>query len=158
MAKQYYGRILVPLDGSQRATWALSLLSGMASHASAPELILLQVVEFPAMPRIRPLTQEEAELRTKFVESNRRAAETYLESTRGHFANGLTIRTRLEVSPHIVETIHNVAEEEDVDLIALTAHGGSSGAHTPGGAKPNRRHSTVRIASSTPTDSAVITS
>ena len=128
-----YGRILVPLDGSQRAVWALSLLWGMASRADSPELVLLHVVEFPDMPRTRPLTQEEAELRTKFVECNRRAATTYLEETKRRFSNGLSIRTRLEISSHVAETIYQVAEEEQVDLIALTAHGASgAGSKTSG--------------------------
>jgi nucleotide-binding universal stress UspA family protein len=122
--EQRYGRVLVPLDGSQRAAWAASVVSGMVKN-EAPEIVLLQVVGLPEMPRTRPLTCEEEELRRKFVECNRRAAAAYLEEIRIRFAASVPIRTRLEVSPHIVDTIDRVAEVENVDLIALTAHGAS---------------------------------
>ncbi|MDZ7842855.1 MAG: universal stress protein [Gammaproteobacteria bacterium] len=123
-AKDHYGRVLVPLDGSQRAAWAVSLLSGMV-HNRAPEIVLLQVVGLPEMPRMRPLTGEEEKLRHKFVECNRRVAVAYLEAIKKRFADTIPVRTRLEVSPHIVDTIDRVVEEENVDLIALTAHGAS---------------------------------
>ena len=124
-AKQaHYGRILIPLDGSQRAAWAVSLISGMVDGAN-PEVILLHVVCAPDMPRTRPLTCEEAELRSKLVECNLRAAAAYLEEIKRRFSGRLSIRTRLEVSPHIVDTIEQVADAENVDLIALTVHGES---------------------------------
>lgn len=119
-----YARVLVPLDGSQRAAWAVSLVSGMSDGVS-PEIILLHVVVLPDMPRTRPRTREEEELRAKLVECNRRAAVAYLEDIRNRFAGSVDIRTRLEVSPHIVDTIKQVADSENVDLIALTAHGES---------------------------------
>lgn len=118
-----YDRILVPLDGSQRAAWALSLIAGMVDEGA--EIIVLQVVGPPEMPRSRPLTREEMELRNKLVECNRRAASAYLDEIKQRFAGSLSIRTRLEVSPNIVETIERIAESESVDLIALTAHGAS---------------------------------
>lgn len=126
-ADQHYGRILVPLDGSQRAAWAVSLVAGMMNHES-PEIIVLQVVGPPEMPRTRPLTREESELRNKIVECNRLAASAYLEEIQKRYAGRLSIRTRLEVSPLVVDTIEQVAEAEDVDLIALTAHGASDAA------------------------------
>lgn len=122
--KEHYGRILVPLDGSQRAAWAVSLVAGMMNHES-PDIIALQVVGTPDMPRTRPLTREELELRNKLIECNRLAASAYLEEIKVRFAGRLSIRTRLEVSPHVVDTIEQVADAEDVDLIALTAHGAS---------------------------------
>ncbi|MFZ0488388.1 MAG: universal stress protein [Arenicellales bacterium] len=123
-ADDHYRTILVPLDGSQRSAWAVSLVSGMV-NTETPDIILLQVVAFPEMSRTRPLTSEELELRDKFVECNRRAAAAYLEEIRKRFSNRLSIRTRLELSPHVVSTIERVADAEDVDLIALTAHGAS---------------------------------
>lgn len=123
-AGDHYGRVLVPLDGSQRSTWAVSLVSGMVQD-DAPEIVLLQVVGLPEMPRTRPLTHEEEELRHKFVECNRRAAAAYLDEIKNRFAGTAPIRIRLEDSPHVEDVINRVADEEDVDLIALTAHGAS---------------------------------
>lgn len=119
-----YGRVLIPLDGSQRAAWAVSLVSGLVANRT-PEIVLLQVVSVPEMPRTRPLTREEEELRHKCVECNRRAAAIYLDEIKSRFAGTAPIRTRLELSPHVVDTIDRVADEENVDLIALTAHGAS---------------------------------
>lgn len=123
-AKDRYDRVLIPLDGSQRAAWAVSLLSGMVNDG-IPEVVLLQVVGVPEMPRTRPLSQEEEELQDKCVECNRRAATVYLDEIKNRFADTVSIRTRLELSPHVVDTIDRVAAEEDVDLVALTAHGAS---------------------------------
>lgn len=119
-----YRRILVPLDGSQRAAWAVSLVAGMANDGS-PEIIALHVVGAPDMPRARPLTREEMDLSRKLVRCNRAAASAYLEEIKTRFAGRLSIRPRLEVSTQVVNTIEQVADDEDVDLIALTAHGAS---------------------------------
>lgn len=123
-AKEGYERVLIPLDGSQRAAWAVSLLSGMVNNGVS-EVVLLQVVGVPEMPRTRPLTQEEEELQRQCVECNCRAAVAYLEEIKNRFADTVSIRTRLERSPHVVATIDRIAAEEGVDLVALTAHGAS---------------------------------
>jgi nucleotide-binding universal stress UspA family protein len=122
--QDHYNRILVPLDGSQRSAWAVSLIAGLVTNDS-PEIIALHVVSAPDMPRSRPLTREETELCAKLIDCNRRAATAYLEEIRDRFAGRLSIRPRLEVSPHVVKIIEQVANEEHVDLIALTAHGAS---------------------------------
>lgn len=120
-----YQRILVPLDGSQQAEWAVGMASALVD-ATGGELIVLQVVSAPEMPRRRPLTREEAELRNKLVECNRLAAAAYLDEVRTHAEGSHRVRTRLVVSPNIVETIHRIADQESVDLIAMAARGASS--------------------------------
>jgi nucleotide-binding universal stress UspA family protein len=119
-----YQRILVLLDGSRRAAWAVNLVSSIA-RSKGTELILLQVVEPPDMPRNRPFTSEETVLRNRLIESNRQAAACYLEEVKKQYSGTVEIRERLEISPHVVKTIEQVAASEDVDLIALTAHGAS---------------------------------
>lgn len=117
-----YRRILVPLDGSRRSEWAVGLVAGILDGDSA-EIVLLQVVPAPEMPRRRPLTQEEIELRRKIVECNRRESAAYLAEIKARVGQDHTVHTRLVISPRVAETIRGVAEEEQVDLIALTAHG-----------------------------------
>lgn len=119
-----YRRILVPLDGSRRAEWAVGLVAGMLD-GGATEIVLLQVVPAPEMPRRRPLTREEIELGRKIVECNRRESAAYLAEVQARTGHGHAVHTRLEISPRIAETIRRVAEEEQADLIALTAHGAS---------------------------------
>src|SRR3546814_9644955 len=75
------------------------------------------------MPRHRPLTREESELSAKVVECNRREATAYLADVESRVGDGNRVRTRLVVSPQLVETIERIAEEELADLIVLTAHG-----------------------------------
>ena len=122
-----YRRILVAVDGSPRSEWALSLAAGMAERAQA-ELLLAQVVPVPELVVRHPPSTEEEELRESLVETNRRAALDYLEALRCRCANENTpVRTRLEVSEHAAETIEDLCDEEDVDLVVINAHGRGCG-------------------------------
>lgn len=122
-----YRRILVPLDGSPRAEWAANIALGMARQDDA-ELVLLQVVPVPDMPRRVTPSREELELRDKFVECNRRAATQYLAELSGRLPPDIRVRTRLEVAARVVPAIRTLAEEEAADLIVLTGHG-NAGPH-----------------------------
>lgn len=117
-----YRRILVPVDGSQRAEWAAGMASSLVERPSG-ELLLLQVIQPPDMPRRRPLTQEETELRDKLLECNRRAAAEYLDELAARIGSRHAVRTRLVAAPDVVGAIRRVAESEAVDLIALAAGG-----------------------------------
>jgi nucleotide-binding universal stress UspA family protein len=119
---QPYRRVLVPLDGSRGAEWAVSLAASVAIGVSA-EIVLLQIVRAPEMPRHRPLTREESELSAKVVECNRREAAAYLADVQLRVGDGCRVRTRLVVSPRLAATIDRIAQEEHVDLIVITAHG-----------------------------------
>lgn len=115
-------RVLVPLDGSRGAECAVSLAASIAIGAVA-EIVLLQVVRAPEMPRHRPLTREESELSAKVVTCNRREAAAYLADVESRVGDGCRVRTRLVVSPRLAATIDQIAEDEHVDLIVITAHG-----------------------------------
>lgn len=119
---QPWRRVLVPLDGSRGAEWAVSLAAGIAI-GEATEIVLLQIVRAPEMPRHRPLTREESELSAKVVECNRREATAYLADVESRVGDGCRVRTRLVVSPRLAATIDRIAQEEQVDLIVITAHG-----------------------------------
>ncbi len=119
-----YRRILVPVDGSPRAEWAAGLAAVLA-RAQDAELILLQVVVVPEMLRRTPMTPEEHALRSQLVDINRSAAERYLADLGGRLQSGVGIREQLLVSPTVASAIRQVADREQVDLIALSAHGGS---------------------------------
>jgi nucleotide-binding universal stress UspA family protein len=126
-----YRRILVPVDGSQRAEWAAGLAATVARAQNA-ELILLQVVAVPEMLRRTPMTPEELRLRNQLVDLNRTAAERYLAELANRLQNGARIRQHLLVSPTVGSAIQHLAEQEHVDLIALSAHGGSECADSSG--------------------------
>ncbi len=119
-----YRRILVPLDGSAKAEPALGMATRLAGFADS-ELILLHAVAVPAMPRRRPLTAKEEEIRQAVVESNTEAAKIYLEEVERRLSTRHQVRCLLKVSSNPVRSIAEVAESEGVDLTVLSAYGGA---------------------------------
>lgn len=122
-----YRRILVSMDGSPRSEWVACKVASLMRGQEA-EIILLQVIAVPEMPRRMPITREEHATREKFVECNRRAAEAYLEEIANQLKNGIKVRPRLQVSQNVAERIYATAAEEGVDLIAMSAHDWQTGA------------------------------
>lgn len=126
----HYRRLLVPLDGSQRAECVLPLVTSLARfHGS--RLLLAHLVCRPEIPRRVPLTQEEIELVNELTERNRLFASSYLEKIRSQLP--VDVETRLLVSDDIAATLHDLVEEEDVAVVVLGAHGYSGRAKWPYG-------------------------
>jgi nucleotide-binding universal stress UspA family protein len=115
-----YQNILIPLDGSQRAEYTLPIATFLAQTCKS-QLIMAHVVRKPEMPRNAPLTAQEAELAERIVESNQTEATHYLEQTASRLPG--SVRTRLLINENVPMTIHQLANEEAVDLIVLSAHG-----------------------------------
>ena len=117
-----YSKILVPLDGSQRAEAIMSHVQEMASRYHAT-VVLLSVVEpvynttgtYTGVP-----TYEIMEM-----EINRRnsEAQAHLEKWQTVLNDlGITNEAYVETGP-VVRTILTVAGREAVDLIAMSSHG-----------------------------------
>ena len=115
-----YQRLLVPLDGSQRAGSALTLAAALAETYQS-ELLLVHVVSKPEMARNMPLSQEDAELVNQFIKRNQDEGSKYLEQLQAHLP--ANTQTRLLVSDNIAAEIQNVSEQEQIDLLVLSAHG-----------------------------------
>ncbi|KPL15811.1 MAG: hypothetical protein AMJ93_16320 [Anaerolineae bacterium SM23_84] len=125
-----YQRLLVPLDGSQRAECTLPLATTLARiHES--QLLLAHVVARPEMPRHAPPTQEDIELANQLTERNRLEASGYLQQLRSRLS--LDVQTRLLVSDNAAATLHELVMQENVDLVVLSAHGYSGGTKWPYG-------------------------
>ncbi|MBB5210401.1 universal stress protein [Microbulbifer hydrolyticus] len=122
-----YRRILVSMDGSPRSEWVACQVASMM-RGQKVEIILLQVIAIPEMPRRMPITQEEHATREKFVECNRRAAEAYLDEVARQLRNGIKVTPKLLVAQNVAERIYATAAKEQVDLIAMSAHDWQSGA------------------------------
>ncbi|WP_237056392.1 universal stress protein [Microbulbifer sediminum] len=122
-----YRRVLVSMDGTPRSEWVACQMASMMRDQEA-ELILLQVIAIPEMPRRMPITREEHATREKFVECNRRAAQAYLEEVARQLKNGITVRPLLLVDQNVAERIYATAEQEGADLIAMSAHDWQTGA------------------------------
>jgi nucleotide-binding universal stress UspA family protein len=112
-----YKKILVPLDGSARAERILPHVEGLANAAC--EVRLLQVVEPIIQVNSVDLFVPHGEGFTTAMKN----AQTYVDSVvqrmlaRGIAAGGWAI------SGGVIDTICKVAEQEQVDLIAMTSHG-----------------------------------
>ncbi len=115
-----YGRILLPLDGSQRAESVLQIAIELSRFWKA-ELLVAHVIARPQMPRWKPLSQEEIQLAEKIVECNRVEATQYLAELKHRFA--LQLETHLFVSDKVASSLHRFVKDQDVDLVVLTAHG-----------------------------------
>lgn len=115
-----YRRILVALDGSPRAEHVLGKATGLARYHEA-ELLLLHVVTPPHLLQRMPLSDEDHDLIKRVVKRNRQEAERYFEQ----------LRTRLSPEPqtyvlegeHVPATVHGFIQNQEVDLVLLSAHG-----------------------------------
>ncbi len=116
--------VLVPVDGSRRGDWALSVAASIA-RARGARLSIAHVVPVPELVGSAPPSPEDLRLCDRLVARNRKEAEAYLHRVRENFAPaGVTVETRLVVAPGVARAIAAIAREEAVDLVVLCAHGG----------------------------------
>ena len=115
-----YQKILVPLDGSQRAEFVLPTAVNLAK-ASDASLLLAHVVHKPEMPRRTPASPEDIDLLDRLVERNRAEAMKYLEQLVSRV--DAKAEPCLLVSEKVSVALHNLIEQESVDLVVLSAHG-----------------------------------
>ncbi len=115
-----YKRILVPLDGSQRAESVLPRATAIA-RAQDAQVIIAHVVRQPEMPRRTPLNQEDQELVERVTYRNRAEAEKYLAELKTRL--DVNSETRILISKSVISTLHEFIEREEIDLVFLSAHG-----------------------------------
>ncbi len=132
-----YRHILVPLDGSQRAENVLPIITQLANFHKS-QIHLVQVIQTPEMARQMPPVREDIELSNRVVERNREEAEHYLEQlkSRSHL-EGIAIQTHLIVSDNAAVALHQLVEQEQIDLVVLSAHGYSGNHQWPYGSMVN---------------------
>ena len=129
-SEAHYQRILVPLDGSQRAECVLPLVSSLADFHDA-KLILAHVVRKPELPRRAPPSQEERDLAEELVERNQREVAGYLNQIRDRLP--ANVETLISVGEDVSDNLHNLVDELNPDLVVISAHGYSGSAHRPYG-------------------------
>jgi nucleotide-binding universal stress UspA family protein len=115
-----YRRLLVPLDGSQRAECVLPVAAALARGHDA-ELLLAHVVRRPEMPRRTSPTEEDIELADRLVERNREEVSAYLQDLRTQLP--LDADSCLLVSDDVAVALHELADSQHADLVILSAHG-----------------------------------
>lgn len=123
-----FERLMVPLDGSARGDWALSLAVTIARMNGA-ELLLAHVVRPPTAWGVGGPTATD-QVGEAWMEAHREAAHVFLrEKEQQLSAPDLKVRTRVLVAPNVAATLNDLAINEDVSLTVLAAHGESG----PGG-------------------------
>jgi len=125
-----YKRLLVPLDGSLRSECVLPTAATLTEKHRA-SLLLAHVVVKPEMPRQTPLNQDDLDLIQRFVDRNLSAANDYFKRLLTRL--GVDFVPRLLVSENIAISLHQLVEDEAVDLVVISAHGYSGHANWPYG-------------------------
>lgn len=118
-----YKRLMVPLDGSQRAESVLPVAMRIARKHNA-ELVLAHVVSEPEIVETGPHDKEAYDLMTHMLRYNEQNAHAYLDRLQARLNNGtVTIRTIVENDGDPRERLIRLATAQDVDLILISAHG-----------------------------------
>ncbi len=125
-----YHRLLVPLDGSPRAEFVLPVASTLASTQGA-EILLAHVARHPELPRQTPLPPEDIELAERLVARNQVEAAEYLASVRSRLS--ANVRTQVLIGDEIAMPLHELVDQEHIDLVLLSAHGHSGRSRWPYG-------------------------
>ena len=132
-----YQRILVPLDGSQRAEHVLPIITQLA-RVHQPKIHLVHVVQTPEMARQMPPAREDIDLSNRVVARNLEEAGYYLEQLKSRsYLQGIAVQTHLITSDHTAAALHQVVEREHIDMVILSAHGYSGKHQWPYGSVVN---------------------
>jgi nucleotide-binding universal stress UspA family protein len=128
-----YHRILVPLDGSQRAEFVLPLAIQLAQFHHA-HIHVVHIVRRPEMARRMPPTREDLELSHGIVARNQDEARRYLDTVESRLSlMGVAVQTQLLISDDIASALHGLTTQEAIDLVLLCAHGYSGHSQWPYG-------------------------
>lgn len=122
LASLQYRKVILPLDGSRRAEMALSSVVALAQSHSA-ELLLVHAVEKPELPHRKPLADSDRQLINQLVERKRQTAEQYLDELRSQLA--ADFEARVLICEDVPASLHKLVQDEEADLLVLTAHGRS---------------------------------
>ena len=132
-----YKRILVPLDGSQRAENVLPAITQLANFHQS-QVYLVHVVKAPEMARQMPPAPEDIDLANRVVERNREEAAQYLEQVKSRsYLKGIAVQTHLITSENTAVALHQLEEQEQIDIVAFNAHGYSGNHQWPYGSMVN---------------------
>lgn len=117
-----YRKILVPLDGSQRAEAVLPLAAALAERHGAA-MLCVNVVSRPQMIQRVPPTPEDALFAERIITRNKTEADKYFDQLKSRLPS--QARVRVLVDENVALALHRLVEDEGIDLVMLSAHGQS---------------------------------
>jgi nucleotide-binding universal stress UspA family protein len=137
-----YRRILIPIDCSRRAecslTAAIKLVQGETSADGTTEaagekstLFLAAVIRPPELPIPEPFPVEISQLSEKLLKLSHQAVDRYLYEMKERLP--VNCDTCVVESISVPSAIQELAEQEDVDILVLCAHGYSGNVTWPYG-------------------------
>jgi nucleotide-binding universal stress UspA family protein len=113
-------RILVPLDGSERAERGLAVAARLA-QGSGSELLIVRVVSVPNL-RFAPYG-EPAQIALALIATAHEEADDYLKRvSKSPEVEDISVVTRA-VEGHVTADILDMARDEQCDLIVICTHG-----------------------------------
>ena len=118
-----YRSVLVPVDCSKRAEWAVCLASSIALSTGA-ELVLVHVALRPELVEPASGDARAAGLARELGEINRASARAYLDALVARIGGpGVRARHRVLGNGHVGPTLLRAAREEGASLVVMSAHG-----------------------------------
>jgi len=125
-----YRRILMPMDSSPRSECTFSvgvrLIRGEIDEPSDEELVepalfLTTVIRPPELPVPEPHGEDILQLVKQFMEFTRNSVREYLERVKSQFS----VPSEIRIVEHrsVSEALQGLVEEENIDLIIMSAHG-----------------------------------
>lgn len=130
-------RILVPMDGSHRAEYVLPVITQLANFHKS-QIHLVQVIQTPEMARQMPPARADIDLSNQFVARNLEEAGRYLEQLKSRsYLEGIAVQTHLLTSDNAAVVLHQLVEQEQIDMVVLSAHGYSGNHQWPYGSMVN---------------------
>jgi len=130
-ARILYPRILMPIDSSRRAEFALPAGIALTQWGAAQpisdfltkkyQLVLVDILKQPEVHLSKPYPREVTKLTEQLMQVNRRFVNKYI--------NELKERLPIECEVHILENdgvaagIWELADKNNIDLVVLSAHG-----------------------------------
>jgi nucleotide-binding universal stress UspA family protein len=137
-----YRRILLPIDSSRRAECALpagiQLARSEMPTSNKPgeagdktRLILAAVIRPPEVPIPEPAPVEISQLTDQLLQVSRQAVKKYFDEMKERMP--VECDTRVVESAGVASAIQELADQEDIDMVVLCAHGYSGKVHRPYG-------------------------
>jgi len=125
-----YHRFLLPLDCSARAECVLPAAIMLARSHHVPVLLAHVVQPFELLCQDR-VSSEELEVISRMNERNRLEAEQYFQQIIARYE--ADFKPNVLVNSSVGAALHDLVEQEKVDLVILSAHGRSGNVRWPYG-------------------------
>jgi len=131
LKKLKYERLILPLDGSNRAECVLPLAKSICEKQNS-KIFLAHIIEEPKLPHQTPVSEEVKALIDQLLQVNEKEASIYFDRIADQFDEE-AVEVIIERSRKPEVALHNIIDREKADLVLLSAHGYSGESRWPYG-------------------------